>query len=246
MSSYEITKININDIHGADYNPREISHQELTKLKNNIDEFGIVDPIIVNLKNNNIVGGHQRYKALQSKGEKDLQMIKIGNIGWVFNTTELDIPDEDAEKILNLSLNNISGEWNEKQLSQVLQDLKTKGTNYKLTGFDDIDLERLKIDTEVLFEENIIGKSWDKFQKAKEELQENTTNNESNPTPTPETPTNNEITEEEELQQLQDGIIRDETEEEVLVMDEINCPHCGKPISIDLFMEDYYDKVDEE
>ena len=64
----EVKEINVDDIHPADYNPREISHTELTKLKNNINEFGIVDPIIVNLKNNIIVGGHQRYKALTSQG----------------------------------------------------------------------------------------------------------------------------------------------------------------------------------
>ena len=61
----EVKEININDIHEAEYNPRTISNTELTKLKNNIQEFGIVDPIIVNLKNNTIIGGHQRYKVLK-------------------------------------------------------------------------------------------------------------------------------------------------------------------------------------
>lgn len=249
----DVKEIKIEDIHQSDYNPREISNAELTKLKNNIDEFGIVDPIIVNLKNNNIVGGHQRYKALLSQNTKKLNMITIGNIGWVFNTTDLDIKDDDAEKILNLSLNNISGEWNEGQLNKVLQELKQKNKNYKLTGFDDLDLERLKIDTEVLFEENIIGKSWDSFKKAQEE--NNTAPPESETPPDEElsdgdveeyveTPEEvpDELTEEEELQQLHDGIIQEE--ESVMFEDTAVCPHCGGEVSIELFMTSFYDKVD--
>lgn len=241
-----VTKININDITGAEYNPRDISQEELTKLKNNIDEYGIVDPIIINLKNNRIVGGHQRYKALQLKGVTELLQINIGNIGWVFNTTELDIADENAEKILNLALNNISGEWNGK-LSPLLQELKQKTKNYKLTGFDDLDIERLKIDTEVLFEENIIGKSWDKFKKAQgeedwqdkynnEETTQETTTEPENPNIEP------ELTEEEEIELLNDGIIRED--DAIMVVEETSCPHCGKTITIDLFEKNFYDQVD--
>ena len=245
----EVKEINIDDIHQSDYNPREISKTELTKLKNNIDEFGLVDPIIVNLKNNNIVGGHQRYKALLLKNVKKLHMITIGNIGWVFNETDLNIKDEDAEKILNLSLNNISGEWNEGQLNHILQELKQKNKNYKLTGFDDLDLERLKIDTEVLFEENIIGKSWDSFKKAQEENNtappENTGTAESTEEMIMEEAPQqtDELTEEEELEQLHDGIIQED--DAVMLEDSATCPHCGEEVPLDIFLTSYYDKVDE-
>ena len=57
-------KIKLIDIQPAEYNPRYITTDELTKLANSIHSFGFVDPIIVNLKNNRIVGGHQRYKVL--------------------------------------------------------------------------------------------------------------------------------------------------------------------------------------
>lgn len=245
-----VDTISIEDIHGADYNPRTISKKELTKLKNNIDEFGLVDPIIVNLKNNRIVGGHQRYKALVSKGVKDLKMIRIGNIGWVFDRTDYDIPNEESEKILNLSLNNISGEWDDGLLNKVLQELKNKKANYKLSGFDDLDLERLKIDTEVLFDDNVLGKSWDKFKKAqgeedwkdkyedddKEEVNNEVYEDE-------EEDYGEEEYEEEELQQLNDGIIRDE--DAVVFDDEIKCPKCGATITLEMFESDFYDKVDD-
>lgn len=241
-----VETINIDDLEEAEYNPRNISQQELTKLKNNIDEYGIVDPIIINLKNNRIVGGHQRYKALKAKGVKELLQINIGNIGWVFNTTDLDITDEDAEKILNLSLNNISGDWNEGQLSQILQELKNKKVNYKLTGFDDLDLERMKIDTEVLFEENIIGKSWDKFKKAQgeEDWKDKYTKDEENQeeTETLQQPETENLSEEEELALLNEGIIRDE--DAITITDEINCPNCGQKITLEMFEEDFYEQVD--
>lgn len=50
----DIEKIKITDIVPAEYNPRLISDEELLKLRNSIDEFGLVDPIIINLKNNSI------------------------------------------------------------------------------------------------------------------------------------------------------------------------------------------------
>ena len=245
----EVKIINIEDIHEAGYNPRTITNSELTKLKNNIQAFGIVDPIIVNLKNNNIVGGHQRYKALASTGVKQLNMIEIGNIGWVFNTTDLDIKNDDDEKILNLSLNNISGEWDGNQLNKVLQNLKSRTTNYTLTGFDDIDIEQLKIDTEVLFDDNIIGNSWDKFKKAQgeDDWQDKYKDND-------EEEVQEEVyyddedydeyydEEEEDLQNLHDGIIKED--DAVLFVEEIECPECGHKITLDMFEKNYYDQVD--
>ena len=60
----EIEKIKITDIVPADYNPRLISESEATKLKNSLSTFRLVDPIVINLKNNHIIGGHQRFLKL--------------------------------------------------------------------------------------------------------------------------------------------------------------------------------------
>ena len=45
-------KILLKDIVPTDYNPRVMSEEEFNHLSNSIDEFGLVDPIIINLKNN--------------------------------------------------------------------------------------------------------------------------------------------------------------------------------------------------
>ena len=116
-----------------------------------------------------------------------------------------------------------------------------KTTNYKLTGFDDLDIEQLKIDTEVLFEDNIIGKSWDKFKEAQgdENWREQY---EEEPEEYLENPEDEEYYEEEDLENLKDGIIRDDT---IIFEEEILCPNCKHKITFDMFEKNYYDKVDE-
>ncbi len=149
----DLEKIKITDIVPAEYNPRQISDSEFLKLQNSISTFGVVDPIIINLKNMHIIGGHQRYDVLLDKymqeGEflEELHLLRLGDIGWCFTDTELEVKDDDHEKALNLALNKISGEWDEPKLQDLLEDLSLEGFNLELTGFDNLDLEELNIDT---------------------------------------------------------------------------------------------------
>lgn len=141
----EIEKIKITDIKPAEYNPRQITSDELQKLTNSINEFGLVDPIIINLKNNKIIGGHQRYEVLINQhmlnndfyGE--LNLIRMGDIGWIFTETDLKVEDEDHEKALNLALNKISGEWDFEKLGEILDELTVNEFNIELTGFDELE-----------------------------------------------------------------------------------------------------------
>lgn len=148
----EVEKIAIADLVPADYNPRKITKEEQMKLRNSIDQFGFVDPIIINLKNNKIIGGHQRYEVLVNTamldGEflKELNLIRLGDIGWVFPDTDLSVKSEEHEKALNLALNKISGEWDTEKLSDLLEDLSIEGFNLDLTGFDDAEIEEINPD----------------------------------------------------------------------------------------------------
>ena len=90
----ELEKIKVEDIVPAEYNPRKISDDELGKLEKSIDEFGFVDPIIINLKNNRIVGGHQRFKIIKKENIKELNLLRLGNVGWAFVDTDLKIKNE--------------------------------------------------------------------------------------------------------------------------------------------------------
>lgn len=129
----EIVKININELISPEYNPRQITDDEMGKLKNSINEFGYVVPIIVNKHNNHIVGGNQRYEALKQLGYTMIDVIYI------------DEPDINKEKALNIRLNNLSGEWDTNKLQNILDDLKLQEFDVSLTGFD-IEVQKFEFD----------------------------------------------------------------------------------------------------
>ena len=100
----EVEKIKITDLIPSDYNPRIMPENESTKLRNSLETFGLVDPIVINLKNNHIIGGHQRFEVLIDQHLEDnkifdeLNLIRLGDIGWVFTDTELTVESDDHEK----------------------------------------------------------------------------------------------------------------------------------------------------
>lgn len=153
--SMDLETIPITSIIPAEYNPRKISDTEYEKLANSINEFGFVDPIIINLNNNHIIGGHQRYTVLldqyiQNGENEELNLIRLGDIGWIFPETELTIHDEDYEKALNIALNQISGEWDLDKLEEIFTELTINGFDTELTGFNSLDLEDLDIHLETI------------------------------------------------------------------------------------------------
>ena len=143
----DVEKIKITDLIPSDYNPRIMPENEATKLKNSLETFGLVDPIVINLKNNHIIGGHQRFDVLIDQHLEDnkifdeLNLIRLGDIGWVFTDTELTVESDDHEKALNLTLNKISGEWDTEKLFSVLEELEVNDFDLGLTGFDGFDEE---------------------------------------------------------------------------------------------------------
>jgi len=143
----EVEKIKITDLIPSDYNPRIMPENEATKLKNSLETFGLVDPIVINLKNNHIIGGHQRFDVLIDQHLEDnkifdeLNLIRLGDIGWVFTDTDLTVESEDHEKALNLSLNKISGDWDTEKLFVILEELEVNNFDLGLTGFDGFDEE---------------------------------------------------------------------------------------------------------
>jgi hypothetical protein len=131
---YQVDWVGINEISEASYNPRFISAEAFDGLKNSIQTFGLLDPIIANKETNNIIGGHQRWKAAKELGYEKVPVI------WV----EL---DAFAERLLNLSLNNpkVQGQFLPDELSEMLGFLK--GHEF----YTELHLEELRAD----FEEDI-------------------------------------------------------------------------------------------
>ena len=139
----EIVKVDINELISPEYNPRQITDDEMEKLKNSINEFGYVDPIIVNKHNNHIVGGNQRYEALKSLGYTNVDVIFV------------DEPDLNREKALNIALNKISGEWDEVKLNQIFTEMKLAGFDkVSLTGFEDYEVQELNIINDINYDDD--------------------------------------------------------------------------------------------
>lgn len=146
----EIENITLDDIHPAKYNPRHMQETEMTKLEKSLQTYGLTSPIIIDLTDNNtIIGGHQRYTALQNTNPQiQLQLIRNGDIGLVVDTREKHIKDKNDQKALNLALNRINGEWDEGKLHDLIQELQSDDYLLELTGFDDYELIELDLDNE--------------------------------------------------------------------------------------------------
>lgn len=112
LNKWQIKKVSFSSLKESKYNPRKIDQENLEALENSLSRFGYVEPIVWNERTGNIVGGHQRYKILESKGIKDVFVV-------VVNMSEED------EVAANLTLNNphIQGTWDD-PISGLLNDIR--------------------------------------------------------------------------------------------------------------------------
>jgi len=100
INQHEIKRMPLSKLKPAAYNPRQISDGAMSGLKASLKRFGLVQPLVLNKRTGNLVGGHQRYKALVDQGVKEADVVVV------------DLP-ETEEKALNMTLNNpeIQGEF---------------------------------------------------------------------------------------------------------------------------------------
>lgn len=153
--------ININELKPAEYNPRIMLPEQKEKLENNLKTFGLVDPIIIDLTDDNtVIGGHQRLEALKNiNDEQKLHLLKLGDIGLVFKELDFKIKDKNDQKALNLSLNKIQGDWDYAKRDEILIELSEDNYNLELTGFGE---ELLELDNSVeleIDEEDMVNKN---------------------------------------------------------------------------------------
>ena len=123
--------MDLKDINPAKYNPRvqlKPGDQEWDALKNSLDRFGVATPLVVNETTGNLVSGHQRLAVLKQSGETRVEVVLIQM-------------DEDKEKLLNVALNKIEGEWDEEKLKELFDEVGDE--DIKFTGFTEEDIEAL-------------------------------------------------------------------------------------------------------
>jgi len=89
----EIVTMKVEELNPCPYNPREISTVAREGLKTSIKTFGLREPLIVNKRNNNVVGGNQRLSIITELGYDEVQVSLV------------DLDDE-MEEAFNMALNN--------------------------------------------------------------------------------------------------------------------------------------------
>ncbi len=135
----EPMKMRIADLNLAAYNPRKISREKMASLKASIYKYGLVLTLVVQLKENVVIGGHQRLRAMQELCEEH---------GWKMPehcfAQVMDVDDATAKQ-LNITLNNVEGEFDPFKLgvlvAEILPDMKQD--DILATGFTHEHLQEL-------------------------------------------------------------------------------------------------------
>lgn len=113
-------------------NPRTISEIGLEKLQRSVEEFGFINPILVQSGTNMIIAGHQRLKAAQLAGLNSVPVIYLS------------MGDKEA-KAYNVADNRLAEEsdWAEAELALLLKELDSAQLDLSLTGFGDKELKKM-------------------------------------------------------------------------------------------------------
>lgn len=132
-----IQKVDIKKMNPATYNPRKDlkeNDKEFIEIKNSLENFGLVEPIVWNKRTGNIIGGHQRFKILVASGLKEIECSVVDF-------------SEEKEKACNLALNKTSGIWDDEKLNDLLFELETTDFNMSDFGFENISFDEIDFET---------------------------------------------------------------------------------------------------
>ncbi len=123
-------KLPIEQVKFAPYNTRKMRKNEFRKLVESIKTYECYEPLIVNSRTWHVVGGNQRLRALIELGYKEVDVVIV----------DLSI---EKEKLLNLALNRIQGEWDFDKLPLLIEELsKLPDIDLSLSGFDSSEVDK--------------------------------------------------------------------------------------------------------
>lgn len=121
------------DIIPAEYNPRVTLTEtdfEYKALKASIDEFGLVVPLIVNVKTGNLVSGHQRLNVMLKNGVEETEVVTVNM-------------EEEQEKALCIAMNKVGGQWDYGMLADIMEELRNSELDTTVTGFSSNEIAEL-------------------------------------------------------------------------------------------------------
>lgn len=125
-----VQDVRVAELREADYNPRSISEHDLESLRRSMRQYGVVQPIIANKRKgreNVVVGGHQRLRVLKELGHETVPVVYV------------DL-DEGRERALNVALNRITGDFEDRPLALLVQSLRDDDEALRLTGLHEEEL----------------------------------------------------------------------------------------------------------
>jgi ParB-like chromosome segregation protein Spo0J len=121
-----IEKKKISDLIPAPYNPRQSTAKQEKHLKESLEKFGLVEPIIFNKQTGYIVGGHFRVRELKKLGIKEIECVIV------------DLNEAD-EKELNIRLNANTGGWDWDTLANDWDVVDLEAWGLEIPQFDTVE-----------------------------------------------------------------------------------------------------------
>jgi len=132
----DITQVAVERLRPWPDNPRTMAEDEIQKLVRSVQEFGMVEPLVVRRSDHLVIGGHQRLAAAKALGMAMVPVVYV------------ELSDVEA-KALNLALNRIRGEWDMPKLGELLEDLqRLPEIDEALTGFGGGEIDALLAELE--------------------------------------------------------------------------------------------------
>jgi len=135
-----IKTVPIDSVYLYPENPREIETGQFKKLIKSIDEFGLVKPLTVNLRDDpsfkeeekipTIVGGNMSWRALKKLGKEEVDIVEVN-----LSRTK--------EAVLNIALNRIGGKWDIEKLEKMVYELSSEDLDIdvSLSGLEEWELK---------------------------------------------------------------------------------------------------------
>jgi ParB-like chromosome segregation protein Spo0J len=121
-----IEKKKIADLIPAPYNPRQSTAKQEKHLKESLQKFGLVEPIIFNKQTGYIVGGHFRVRELKKLGITEIECVIV------------DLNQAD-EKELNIRLNANTGSWDWDTLANDWEVVDLEAWGLDIPQFDTVE-----------------------------------------------------------------------------------------------------------
>lgn len=120
------TRLKVSKIKPYESNPRVISEKSLEAVKHSIENYGYVQPIVVD-KNHVIIAGHTRHQALTELGVESTEVYVV------------DMPEEKARAYR--IVDNKTGELTDWDKSSLTMELRELEDSVLSVYFPDVDLE---------------------------------------------------------------------------------------------------------